>query len=228
MNIRDLYNLISTIPEAGLAYLVHQMDNGNSLTKDDQNLLIKWITKHEKTDRTQPIREILLALSFINIKYINNATENEQLKVVYHNPLLIESIDSPNENVQMAAVNHPLVKSLSVKPHQIFNRIAHPCDGVWKAVIVERPGDILNLMDPSVELQKAAVEIRPDLVSRSTPFRWADSVIDLAFELDKSLFTFLRRPTDQQCWDALQHDPFLLNHIRYPTEEMKAYAVLVT
>lgn len=220
MNLRELYNLIEMIPEAGLQYIVNRMVPPNELTKDERKTLTMWITKNERKSFPQIIKDILFLIDIRNIKFIDNPSEEESLKVVYENPLLIEHLDAPSENVQVAAIKNKIIS-----PGQLFKLIKNPVKAVWIEVVRERPESIVAMDNADYDLQKAAIEIRPELIVR--PFNWLPEIRKLAFDMEPKYFPELENPTEEQCWIGLHYDSTYIKHIPNPTPEMKAFAIIV-
>ena len=221
INIRELYMLMETIPEAGYEYLIHRLDEANGLTKDERQTLAQWITKNDRAERSEIVQRILCTLDPINIKWVSNLIEELQYKVIYDQPLYIEFIDEPSESVQMTAIkNNGPGRTLAA----IFNKIKTPCESVWVEAIKYSPDQIINMKDPIISYQIAAIETKPQLISQRND--WAPEVRRLAFACDQSLFGSVKDPTEEECWAALQFDPKNIKAIENPTEEMKAYAVI--
>lgn len=204
-----------------MEYISTRLVAPNELTKDERKMLARWITKDVAADRTQVIKDILLALDYENIRFIANPHESESLKAVYSNPFLIEYITDPSETVQMAAVNNQ-----STSPGRIFNLIKNPSDSAWLALIKENPDKIRGMKFPNVEMQTAAISQKPQLISDAM-VEWDDTIRSLAFKLDYKMFPYVRNPTEEECWEALRQDAKLIDHIKDPLDEMKAFAILV-
>lgn len=220
MNLRELYNLIEMIPEAGLQYIVNRMVPPDELTKDERKLLTQWITKLQRADYPQIIKDILFLLNIENIRWIANPSEEESLKVVYENPNLIEFLDAPSENVQVAAV-----KNKTTSPGRLFKLIKNPVKAVWLELVREKPDSILTMDNADVDLQRAAIEMQIDLITRHR--EWDPAIKQMAFETDPKYFPVLDNPTEEECWVGLHYDSTYIRHIKNPTPEMKAFAIIV-
>lgn len=221
MNLRELYNLIEMIPEAGLQYIVNRLVPPNELTKDEKSTLASWITKKERLPRIPIVKEILLMLDPANIRWIDNPTEEESLKVVYESPYLIEYVADPSENVQLAAV-----KNTAVSPGRIFKLISVPVRGVWIEVIKEQPSTIVSMDSDDLEYQLTALEKKPDLISNKT-VAWVPEARHFAFSKDLAMFPYVDDPTEEECWTALHYDHKMIQFIPQPTPEMKAFSIIV-
>ncbi len=221
MNIRELYNLVEMLPEAALGYIVNRMTGDSSLTKDEVQMLSTWITKNQTVDRTSIIRQILLAIDYANIKYIDNPTEEEQYKAVCSEATLIQYIKNPSENIQMAALQGGTPAS------RIFNMIEQPSESLFIAVIKESPAKIIGMTEPTEAQQMAAISKQPSLITNTT-VKWCFKAQRKAFEIEKDYFQYLSDPTEDECWIALQHNPSFLKHITEPSDDMKSFAIIVS
>ncbi len=221
MSIQDLYNMITMLPEAGLEYLVHKMVPPNGLTADETRLLTTWISKNQKIDRPTVMRQILLELDKKNIQWINNPTEEESLKAVYESPSLIEHLDEPSENVQIAAAKHG-----NLRPGQVLKLIKNPSRSLWKLWFEENPDAILNSSTDDEEFQMVAIRKKPSLINDSR-ITWCTAARREAFESDTGNFRHLVDQTEDDVWKALEHDSRNLQYVANPTQEMKAYCVFV-
>lgn len=221
MSIRDLYNMITILPEAGLEYLVNRMVPPNQLTKHEADTLTEWISKKEKVDRTPILRQILLAINHSNIQYIANPTEDECLKAIYEDPGLIGFIDDPTETVQMAAAKHGTLTA-----GQVFKKIKNPARGMWKLIFEEQPDQILNSNTVDIEYQLIAIRKKPSLIL-DRRVEWSIDARREAFTLDPQYFPQLQNPTEDEIWRALEFNPRFLEHIEKPSQEMKAYCIFV-
>lgn len=221
MSLQELYNMITMLPEAGLEYLVNRMVPPNGLAPDEARALTQWISKEMKIDRTEVIRQILLTINKANIKWINNPTEEECLKAVYESPSLIEHIDNPTENVQMAAAKHG-----NLRPGQVLKLIKNPSRNLWKLWFEENPDAILNSSTDDEEFQMIAIRKKPSLINDSR-ISWCVAARREAFETDTSYFRHLVDQTEDDIWKALEHDSRNLQFVENPTQEMKAYCVFV-
>jgi hypothetical protein len=224
MNLRELFNLIEMIPEAGVSYIATRLTGAGALTNDEKRMLTQWITKMEKADRSQTIKDILLMLNYENIKWISNPSEQECLKAIYENPNYIEFIEDPNEEIQLAAIMQPNVNIAS-----IFNKIADPFPSIWIVAIKNDPDRILSMDRPHEMFQIAALEVKPGLISKMlTNGTWSKKASRVAFELDPNMFPYLENPSEEECWKALQTNPAFITRIKNPSEEMQSYAVIVS
>lgn len=221
MSLQELYNMITMLPEAGLEYLVNRMVPPNGLAPDEARALTQWISKEMKIDRTEVMRQILLTINKANIKWINNPTEEECLKAVYESPSLIEHIDNPTENVQMAAAKHG-----NLRPGQVLKLIKNPSRNLWKLWFEENPDAILNSSTDDEEFQMIAIRKKPSLINDSR-ISWCVAARREAFETDTSYFRHLADQTEDDIWKALEHDSRNLQFVQNPTQEMKAYCVFV-
>lgn len=221
MSLQELYNMITMLPEAGLEYLVNRMVPPNGLAQDEARALTQWISKEMKIDRTEVMRQILLTINKANIKWINNPTEEECLKAVYESPSLIEHIDNPTENVQMAAAKHG-----NLRPGQVLKLIKNPSRNLWKLWFEENPDAILNSSTDDEEFQMIAIRKKPSLINDSR-ISWCVAARREAFETDTSYFRHLVDQTEDDIWKALEHDSRNLQFVENPTQEMKAYCVFV-
>lgn len=221
MSIQELYNMITMLPEAGLEYLVNRMVPPNGLAAGEGQLLTTWIAKNQKIDRPPVMRQILLELDKKNIQWINNPTENECLNAVYESPSLIEHIDEPSENVQMAAAKHG-----NLRPGQVLKLIKNPARGMWRLIFEETPDAILNSNTDDEEFQLVAIQKKPELI-RDSRVNWTVKARRMAFETDQALFPFLADPSIDEIWQALEFEPRFLEHVKNPTQEMKAYCIFV-
>lgn len=222
MNIRDLYNLIEMIPDAALEYIANRMVGAEALTNDEIGLLSEWISKKDKADHDQTTRSILLSLTYKNIKYISNPSEDEQLKVVSFDPLLIAYLGDPSENVQMAALS-----AGSYPPGKIFGLVENPSNALVIAHIQANPLSILDMKNITVEQQCVAVQSMPTIINDYRAQDWSDDAKSLAFELDPKLFQFVTNPSEEQSWAALYDDVNNLKYIKNPTDEMRSFAIIV-
>lgn len=225
MNLRELYNLMEMIPAAGLNYLATRMVPPNELSKDERKMLADWITKRLKMERAPVFKEILFLLDIANIQWISNPTEEEALKVVYDNPYLIEHIDEPSDNVQMAAINS--CASSTMQLGKIFSMITNPCKRAWLTVIADKPSSILTMENAEVEYQMAAITAHPGLIVDKL-YNWCPEVRRYAFNINLNYFPQLNDPTEEDCWAALHHDHTLIRYIADPLPEMKAFSILVS
>lgn len=221
MSLQELYNMITMLPEAGLEYLVNRMVPPNGLAPDEARALTQWISKEMKIDRTEVIRQILLTINKANIKWISNPTEEECLKAVYESPSLIEHIDNPTENVQMAAAKHG-----NLRPGQVLKLIKNPSRNLWKLWFEENPDAILNSSTDDEEFQMIAIRKKPSLINDGR-ITWCAAACREAFETDTSYFRYLVDQTEDDIWKALEHDSRNLQFVENPTQEMKAYCVFV-
>lgn len=222
MNIRELFNLIDMIPEAGLQYIVNRLVPPNELTKDEKKTLASWITKNTFKEYSDINRQILFLLDYKNIRWISNPTEDEMLKVVYEDPYLIEFIKNPSENVQLAAI-----RNTAVSPGRLFSLITNPSRQVWMEVIKEKPESILSMSSDDLEYQLTALELRPAMIMNTT-VNWLDEARRFAFQKDPVFFPWLYNPTEDECWIALHEDFKFIKNIKNPTPEMKAFAIIVS
>lgn len=222
INIRELYMMIETIPETGYEYLIHRLDGCNSLNTYDKRMLSIWITKGSRCDHPEIIQKILCALDPENIRWIANPTEELQFNIIYNFPQYIEYIEDQSESLQLAAINN----NVGVKISLIFNRIRNPSDAVWIATIKDCPEQIIHMINPPISYQMAAIMEKPSLLSRRID--WHQDVYHAAFSLDKSLFYYITDPTDEECWLAIQFDANHIKMIENPTEEMKAFATIMS
>jgi len=221
MSIRDLFNMITILPEAGLEYLVNKMVPPNQLTKHEADKLTEWISKKEKVDRTPILRQILLAINHANIQYIANPTEDECLKAIYEDPGLIGFIDEPTETVQMAAAKHGTLTA-----GQVFKKIKNPSRSLWKLLFEENPDTILNSATADEEFQIIAIRKKPSLIC-DRRIEWCPRARREAFENDTSYFQYLSDQTEDDIWKALEYDPRYIQYVNSPTPEMKSYCVFV-
>lgn len=221
MSIRDLYNMITVLPEAGLEYLVNKLVPPNALASDEVRLLTEWISKKEKIDRTPIMRQILLAIQYSNIQYIANPTEEDCLKAIYEDPMLIKYIDNPSETVQMAAA-----KSGKAQPGRIFECIKNPARGMWRLMFEDQPDMIVQSRSDDEEFQLLALEKKPQLIANSI-VPWTTLARRRAFEIDPSYFQYLDDQTEEDAWVALHHDSLLMRYVKNPTDEMKSFCILV-
>lgn len=221
MNIRELYNLVEMLPEAALGYIVNRMTGDSSLTKDEIRMLSEWISKKEVVDRSDIIRQILLAIDYSNIRYINNPSEEEQYKAVCSEATLIQYIKNPSENIQMAALQGGTSAS------KIFNMIEQPSESLFIAVIKESPAKIVGMTNPTEAQQLAAISRQESLITNTT-VNWCAKAQRKAFEMNKDYFQFLSEPTEEECWFALQHNPTFIKYIKNPSDDMKSFAIIVS
>lgn len=221
MSIQELYNMITMLPEAGLEYLVNRMVPPNGLAAGEGHLLTTWIAKNQKIDRPPVMRQILLELDKKNIQWINNPSEEESLKAVYESPSLIEHIDEPSENVQMAAAKHG-----ALRPGQVFKLIKNPSRAMWRLIFEETPDQILTSATVDEEYQLIAIRKKPSLIS-DTRVDWTVAARREAFETNLVYFPYLADPTEDDIWKALEFEPKFITHIKEPSQEMKAYCVFV-
>ncbi len=222
MNLRELYNFIEMLPEAGMNYIASRMVPPNELTKDERKTLASWITKNTRSDFIPAMKDILFMLDIDNLRWVSNPTEDECLKAIYSDPYLIEHIDGPNENVQLAAMHHPRA-SLA----RIFNLIKNPVKATWISILSDDPGIILNMKDPEVDYQMVSIDKRPELILNST-VAWTPEVRRIAFQKDSRYFPALKNPTADECWTALHFDHTMIRYIPDPLPEMKAFSILVS
>lgn len=221
MSIRDLYNMITVLPEAGLEYLVTKMVAPNQLAKDEVRLLTEWISKNTKMEHPPVMRQILLAIQYSNIQYIANPTEEECLKAIYEDPMHIAHIDNPSETVQMAAA-----KSGKRRPGEIFKLLKNPARAMWKLMFEEKPEMIVESRSDDEEFQLISISKKPTLITNPM-VPWTVAARRKAFESDLSNFPYLEDQTEEDAWAALHHDSLLLRYVKNPTDEMKSFCILV-
>jgi hypothetical protein len=222
MNLRELFNLIQMIPEAGQNYIATRLAPPNELTRDEKRTLSSWITKNQRQSFSDDVRKILLMLDYKNIRWIDNPTEEEILKSIYEDPYLIEFIDEPSENAQMAAI-------LDAKGSlgNLFNLIKNPVRSVWIEVIKDKPAAILTIDTPDLEYQLAALTVDPALIRNPTQ-SWLPEARRFVFNQDPQYFNFLHDPTEEECWTALNYNSQFISSIVNPSPEMRAFAIIVS
>ena len=169
-------------------------------------------------------------------------SEEDQIKIVTHDPFKIHEIDNPSEKVQLAAIKKDpmfigIINNLTDKMAQVavtinglaIMHIDNPSKKLQEIAIKQNVAAIRYIKNPSLKMQQYAIGVHPQLIRNMDITTLPEELIITALENDGSTLQYVKEQgveiTDKMALTAIKNDAHTIKYVDNQTYEMQNIAI---